>query len=163
MQGRVQVRLRVNGQEYVKSVEPRRLLVDFLRHDLGLTGTHVGCEQGICGSCSVLWNGEAVRSCLAFAVQADGAEIVTIEGVSGPNGELNDVQRSLMQHHALQCGYCTPGFIISVLDLLKRNPTPTGEEIEEALSENICRCTGYQSIVQAVVSLVEEKARARQT
>ena len=147
------ITVRVNGREYTRLVEPRRLLVDFLRQDLGLTGTHVGCEQGVCGACTVLWNGEAVRSCLALAVQADGQEITTIEGIGGEDGRLHPVQEAFRQHHGLQCGFCTPGFVLTVIGLLRENPTPTEEEIRTALADHLCRCTGYKPILDAVRSL----------
>lgn len=149
------VRLRVNGRTVERAVDPRRLLVDFLRHDLGLTGTHVGCEQGICGACTVHWNGEPVRSCLAFAVQADGAEITTIEVVASETGELHPVQRAFIEHHALQCGFCTPGIIMTMVHLFAHNPSPTEETIKEALGDHLCRCTGYENILRALRSVAE--------
>lgn len=139
----------VNGTLHQAAVEPRRLLSDFLREDLGLTGTHVGCEHGVCGACTVLINGRAARSCLTFAVQCDGAEITTIEGLSPADG-LNPIQQAFHEQHALQCGFCTPGFIVSAHAFLQEHPAPTDAEIREALSGNLCRCTGYQNIIAAV-------------
>lgn len=142
--------LRVNGQDYQVDVEPRWLLSDVLRHQLGLTGTHVGCEQGVCGACTVLVNGDVQRSCLMFAVQAEGMEITTIEGVT-PESGLSPLQEEFQKNHALQCGFCTPGFVLSAEALLKSNPQPDEATIREALSGNICRCTGYQTIVDAIL------------
>jgi carbon-monoxide dehydrogenase small subunit len=144
------VRMTVNGEAREAHVEPRRTLADFLREDCHLTGTHLGCEHGVCGACTVLVDGRAVRSCLMFAVQAEGAEVTTIEGIGGPDGELNPVQEAFRQAHGLQCGFCTPGFIVSMTAFLDENPTPDDREIREALSGNICRCTGYQGIVNAM-------------
>jgi carbon-monoxide dehydrogenase small subunit len=143
------VTVKVNGTDYESTVEPRKLLCDFLRQDCALTGTHVGCEHGVCGSCTVLVDGEPVRSCLLFAVQADGAEITTVEGLA-TNGTLNPVQQGFWDNHGMQCGFCTPGFLIAAHALLQENPNPTDTEIREALSGNLCRCTGYQSIVESV-------------
>jgi carbon-monoxide dehydrogenase small subunit len=143
------IRLTVNGEQITATVEPRRLLSDFLREDLGLTGTHVGCEQGACGACTILVNGRTARSCLAFAVQLDGANVTTIEGVAGEAG-LHPVQQAFHEAHALQCGFCTPGFIISAIALLQENADPSTEDIHNGLSGNLCRCTGYQNIVRAV-------------
>jgi carbon-monoxide dehydrogenase small subunit len=145
------VEITVNGQTYSKQVEPRRLLSDFLREDLDLRGTHVGCEHGICGACTVLLNGNTVRSCLMFAVQANGAEITTIEGLA-KNGELHPLQEGFWENHGLQCGFCTPGFLMSACELLERNPDPTEKEVREGLSGNMCRCTGYQHIVESVLA-----------
>ena len=145
------VEITVNGQTYNKQVEPRRLLSDFLRDDLDLRGTHVGCEHGICGACTVLMNGNTVRSCLMFAVQANGAEITTIEGLA-TNGELHPLQEGFWENHGLQCGFCTPGFLLSACELLERNPDPTEEEVRVGLSGNMCRCTGYQHIVESVLA-----------
>ena len=143
--------------EYERAVEPRLLLSDFLRESLGLTGTHVGCEHGICGCCTVLVDGATVRSCLMFAVQADGAEITTIEGLA--KGEkLHPIQQAFLDHHALQCGFCTPGMVLAAVDLLQRCPHPTEMQIREALSGNLCMCTGYVNIVRAV-SAAAEKSR----
>ena len=146
-----QISLKVNGVEYEALVEPRLLLVDFLRGELGLGGTHVGCEHGVCGACTILVNGAAVRSCLMLAVQADGAELMTVEGLS-PDGELHPIQEAFVEERGLQCGFCTPGFLISVYELLTQNPNPSDEEIKDALGGNLCRCTGYQSILSSVRS-----------
>lgn len=139
----------VNGQVIRRSVEPRLTLADFLREQCGLTGTHLGCEHGACGACTVLVDGNAVRACLMFAVQADGSEVTTVEGIA-VNGELSPVQAALRECHGLQCGFCTPGFVISITALLRDIPRPTDEEIREGLSGNYCRCTGYQGIIEAV-------------
>jgi carbon-monoxide dehydrogenase small subunit len=144
------VRLSVNGQVTEASVEPRMTLADYLRDKCGLTGTHLGCEHGACGACTVLVDGAAVRSCLMFAVQAEGAEVSTVEGVASSDGELSPVQSALRECHGLQCGFCTPGFVMSITALLRDNPSPTDAEIREGLAGNFCRCTGYQSIVNAV-------------
>ena len=143
------IRLIINGETRSGQVEPRKLLVDFLREDLGLTGTHVGCEHGICGACTILVNGEAARSCLMLAVQADGAELRTVEGLAGKDG-LHPLQNAFREHHGLQCGFCTPGMLMTAYDLLQANPTPTEEEIRAGLSAVLCRCTGYHGIVRAV-------------
>jgi aerobic carbon-monoxide dehydrogenase small subunit len=145
----VAVRLTVNGAAREGRCEPRKLLVDFLREDLGLTGTHVGCEHGICGACTILLDGEAVRSCLMLAVQADGAEIVTIEGLAR-DGQLHPLQEAFREHHGLQCGFCTPGMLLAALDLLRVNPAPTRDEIRDGISAVLCRCTGYHGIIEAV-------------
>ena len=147
--GPVQVRLTVNGVRYEAAVDPRTTLVDFLRGELGLTGTHVGCEHGVCGACTVLLNGQAVRSCLMLAVQADGAELMTVEGL-GHEAQLHPIQEGFLEAHGLQCGFCTPGFLMSTYELLRLHPNPTDEEIKEALGGNICRCTGYQAIFNSV-------------
>jgi aerobic-type carbon monoxide dehydrogenase small subunit (CoxS/CutS family) len=144
-----QISLRVNGRPVEASIEPRLLLSDFLRNDLGLTGTHVGCEHGICGACTIHLNGEAARSCLMFAVQADGQEIETIEGLNA-SGALKDLQEAFARHHALQCGFCTPGMLMVAHDLLRANPSPSEEEVKEGMSAALCRCTGYWGIVAAV-------------
>ena len=148
--GDVEVRLTVNGREVEAQVEPRLTLADFLRERCHLTGTHLGCEHGVCGACTVLLDGEAVRSCLVFAVQAAGAELTTIEGLSPPDGELSTVQAAFRDCHGLQCGFCTPGFVVSVTAFLRDNPDPSDDEIRHALSGNLCRCTGYQGILKAV-------------
>jgi len=145
----VPVRLTVNGQLREGRCETRKLLVDFLREDLGLTGTHVGCEHGVCGACTVLVNGEAARSCLMLAVQANGADLLTIEGLM-KDGRLHPLQEAFHEHHGLQCGFCTPGMLLTALDLLQTNPRPTEAEIRQGLSAVLCRCTGYQGIVKAV-------------
>lgn len=144
-----QVRLTVNGMPYEGLAEPRMTLVDFLRGELGLTGTHVGCEHGVCGACTILLGGQAVRSCLMLAVQADGATLMTVEGLS-PEGHLHPIQEAFMEEHGLQCGFCTPGFLMSTYELLQQNPNPSDEEIKEALGGEICRCTGYQDILESV-------------
>jgi aerobic carbon-monoxide dehydrogenase small subunit len=140
----------VNGVTQAARVPARRLLSDMLRHDLRLTGTHVGCEHGVCGACTVLLEGEPVRSCLTFAVMVDGARITTVEGLAGPDGELGPVQRAFRECHGLQCGFCTPGFLLLATELLERNPEPGDDEIADALGGNLCRCTGYVNIVRAV-------------
>ena len=140
----------VNGERFSRTVEARRTLADFLRDELSLTGTHLGCEHGVCGACTVLLNGDAVRSCLMFAVQADGAQVTTIEGLSTPGGGLTAIQSALQAEHGLQCGYCTPGFVVSIHAFLAEHPNPSDEEIRDALSGNLCRCTGYQGIIAAV-------------
>jgi len=145
----VSIRLTVNGQLREGHCETRKLLVDFLREDLGLTGTHVGCEHGLCGACTVLLNGEAARSCLMLAVQANGADLLTIEGLM-KDGRLHPLQEAFHEHHGLQCGFCTPGMLLTALDLLQTNPRPTEAEIRQGLSAVLCRCTGYQGIVKAV-------------
>ncbi len=142
--------VQVNGSARRARVEPRLTLADFLRERCHLTGTHLGCEHGVCGACTVLLDGDAVRSCLVFAVQADGAEVTTIEAIGGPDGELSPVQAAFRDEHGLQCGFCTPGFVMSVTAFLRDNPTPTDEEIREGLSGNLCRCTGYQGILRAI-------------
>ncbi len=143
------VQLSVNGTPIAASVEPRMTLADFLRDKCGLTGTHLGCEHGACGACTVLLDGDAVRSCLMFAVQADGMEVTTVEGIASADGTLSPVQSALRECHGLQCGFCTPGFVMSLTALLRDNPDPTDNEIREGLSGNFCRCTGYQGIVVA--------------
>lgn len=151
MSERLPVRLRVNGERYERSVEPRLLLSDFLRHELGLTGTHVGCEHGVCGACTVLLDGAAVRSCLCFAVQASGREITTVEGLAPADGEtLHPLQAAFREAHAVQCGFCTPGLLLTLVAFLEENPRPGRREIREAISGHLCRCTGYQKIVDAV-------------
>ncbi len=141
----------VNGVHYEREVEPRTTLVDFLRDSLALTGTHVGCEHGVCGACSVLLNDEPVRSCCMFAIQANGMNITTVEGLSTQRGQMSTLQDAFCEKHALQCGYCTPGMLVSCHALLKDNPKPSPEEVREAISGNLCRCTGYQQIVDAVI------------
>ncbi len=154
MNERRHVSLTVNGEARTGSVEVRKLLVDFLREDLGLTGTHVGCEHGICGACTILVNGEAARSCLMLAVQANGTELRTIEGLAGADG-LHPLQEAFREHHGLQCGFCTPGMLLAAYDLLQTNPTPSEEEIRAGLSAVLCRCTGYHGIVRAVQAAAE--------
>jgi carbon-monoxide dehydrogenase small subunit len=145
-----EVALWVNGVRRRDVVPARLTLADYLRERCQLTGTHLGCEHGVCGACSVLLDGQAVRACLMFAVQADGAQITTIEGMSGPDGRLSPVQQAFRDHHGLQCGFCTPGFVVSVTAFLRDHPDPTEAEIREGLSGNLCRCTGYQGIIAAV-------------
>ncbi len=149
------VTMRVNGEERSATVEPRLTLADFLRERCHLTGTHLGCEHGVCGACTVLVDGAAVRSCLMFAVQAEDADVTTIEGIASSDGELSTVQAAFRDCHGLQCGYCTPGFVISVTALLRDNPSPREEEIRVGLSGNLCRCTGYQGILRAVRQAAE--------
>jgi carbon-monoxide dehydrogenase small subunit len=144
------ISLTVNGARIEREVEPRTLLVQFLREELGLTGTHVGCDTSSCGACTIHLDGEAVKSCTVLAVQADGAELTTIEGLA--NGALHPMQEAFHEHHALQCGYCTPGMIMTAVDLLARNPNPSEQEVRAGLEGNLCRCTGYQNIVEAVLS-----------
>jgi carbon-monoxide dehydrogenase small subunit len=139
----------VNGTHYARAVEPRRLLSDFIRYDLGLTGTHVGCEHGVCGMCTVLIDGQTARTCLTLAVQVDGAEITTVEALGTP-AKLHPLQQAFWEKHGLQCGYCTPAMLLTAVELLNSNPNPTRSEIGEAMSANLCRCTGYQTIVDAV-------------
>jgi carbon-monoxide dehydrogenase small subunit len=153
----LQVAVTVNGERYEREVEARKLLVHFLRDDLDLTGTHVGCDTGNCGACTILLDGKAVKSCMLLAAQADGAEITTVEGLAG-DGELTPLQRAFSQHHALQCGYCTPGMLISATYLLDQNPAPTEEEIRRGIQGNICRCTGYVNIVKAIQDAAEGAA-----
>ncbi|HET6954424.1 MAG TPA: (2Fe-2S)-binding protein [Acidimicrobiales bacterium] len=144
------VRMVVNGEPHGAMVEARQTLADHLREACGLTGTHLGCEHGVCGACTVLVDGAAVRSCLMFAAQADGTEVTTIEGITGHDGSLNHVQEAFRTAHGLQCGFCTPGFVVSVTAYLRDHPNPSDHEIREALSGNLCRCTGYQGIIEAV-------------
>jgi carbon-monoxide dehydrogenase small subunit len=153
----VEVSLSVNGVPQRRAVEPRLLLSDFLRQELGLTGTHVGCEHGVCGACTVLMDGEAVRSCLVFAVQADESQVVTVEGLD-TGGELHPLQAAFRDAHGLQCGFCTPGILMSMIPFLRDNPHPDEPQIREALSGNLCRCTGYQNIVQSVRLAAERMA-----
>ena len=153
------VRLTVNGVAHELRVPARRLLSDALRHDLALTGTHVGCEHGVCGCCTILLDGAPVRSCLMLAVQAEGHEITTIEGLAADGAPLHPVQQAFHECHGLQCGFCTPGFVMSVVGLLARNPNPTAQEIEEGIAGNLCRCTGYASIRRAVELLATPAAR----
>jgi len=143
------VAVTVNRRNYQASVEPRLLLSDFLRDTLGLTGTHVGCEHGVCGACTVLMNGDSIRSCLTLAVAADGTDITTVEGLGSPS-DLNALQNQFREHHGLQCGFCTPGMLITGIDLLQKYPLATDDEIRQGLSGNLCRCTGYQNIVAAI-------------
>jgi carbon-monoxide dehydrogenase small subunit len=153
------IKLTVNGAVYERAVEPRLLLSDFLRMELGLTGTHVGCEHGVCGACTIIVDGNSARSCLMLAVQADGAVIETVEGL-GSIHKLNSVQKAFHEHHALQCGFCTPGMLMTVTDLLRKYPLASDEQIRVGLSGNLCRCTGYEHIVAAVRALVRQREGA---
>jgi len=153
---RLAVKVRVNGKESAKEVEPRLLLVHFLREELGLTGTHVGCDTSNCGACTILLDGKSVKSCTMFAVQADGREVTTIEGMQGADGELHPIQKAFWENHGLQCGYCTPGMVMQAAWLLRENPNPSEKEIRLGISGNLCRCTGYQNIVKSI----EEAAKA---
>lgn len=150
MGSRHTVKVTVNGRAYERQVEPRLLLADFLRHELSLSGTHVGCEHGVCGACTIVLDGEAVRSCILFAVQANGHAITTVEGLAPSPTELHPLQQAFHEAHGLQCGFCTPGILMTLVPFLQENPAPTEAEIREALSGNLCRCTGYQHIVDAV-------------
>ena len=156
MKGKIEIRVTVNGEEHHASVEPRLLLADFIRENLDLTGTHVGCEHGICGACTVLMNGDSVRACLTLAVQADGAEVETVESL-GDSENLGSLQRAFREHHALQCGFCTPGMLMTATDMLRKYPLETEDEIRVGLSGNICRCTGYQHIVDAISAVRDER------
>jgi len=155
----VTVTMMVNGQAVSADLEPRVSLADFLRERLNLTGTHLGCEHGVCGACTVIVDGAAVRSCLLFAVQLEGARVTTVEGLA-PEDELGDLQRAFQAHHALQCGFCTPGFLTTAHAFLQENPRPTADEVRAALSGNICRCTGYIGIVEAVLATAQARAKA---
>jgi aerobic-type carbon monoxide dehydrogenase small subunit (CoxS/CutS family) len=152
---RHEIQLLVNGTSYRRGVESRMLLSDFLRHELLLAGTHVGCEHGVCGACTVLLDGMAIRSCLMLAVQANGHELSTVEGLATPAGELHPVQKAMHDHHGLQCGYCTPGILMTMTAFLEENPRPSEQEVREALSGNLCRCTGYQNIVDAMLAAAD--------
>ena len=151
MVNKAEVTLTVNGRKRSATIEPRMLLVDFLRHELGMTGTHIGCEHGVCGACTILLDGRTARSCLHFAVAVDGSEVDTVEGVASQD-LLHPIQEAFHQHHALQCGYCTPGFLMTTIELLKQNPNPDEAAIRRALTNNICRCTGYTNIIKAVAA-----------
>ncbi len=146
------VALTVNGKRYEKEVEVRVTLADFIRHYLGLTGTHLGCEHGVCGACTILVNGQSARSCLMLAVQAHGKSVTTIEGLCAPDGALSPLQQAFQEKHALQCGFCTPGMLMTLAELLEHNPDPTEAEVRESLTGNLCRCTGYQGIVEAALA-----------
>ena len=159
MTQRYPVKVKVNGVEHERTVEARRLLVDFLREDLELTGTHVGCEHGACGACTVVLNGETVQSCLVLAVQANGAEILTVEGLADGD-KFHPIQQAFYENHSLQCGFCTPGMLLSALSLLKEKPHPTEDEIRRGISGHICRCTGYVNIVKAIQAAAEKMAGA---
>ena len=152
------VALVVNGKRREAEVESRLLLVDFLRDDLGLVGTHIGCEHGVCGTCTILMNGESIRSCLTYAVQADGAEVLTVEGLAS-NGRLHPLQEAFWEKQGLQCGYCTPGMLLRAYEILQENPNPTPEQVREGIASNLCRCTGYQFIVEAVLEAAEQMGR----
>jgi aerobic-type carbon monoxide dehydrogenase small subunit (CoxS/CutS family) len=154
------IELVVNGTRYRRVIESRMLLSDFLRHELGLAGTHVGCEHGVCGACTILLEGDPVRACLMLAVQANGRELSTVEGLASPSGELHPVQQAMHDHHGLQCGYCTPGILMTMTAYLKDNPSPSEDEVREALSGNLCRCTGYQNIVDAVMDAAAKMREA---
>jgi carbon-monoxide dehydrogenase small subunit len=156
MAGRVPITVSVNGQLHAGDVEPRQLLVHFLRDTLGLTGTHVGCDTSNCGACTVHLDGDAVKSCTVLTVQADGAEVTTIEGM-GSEADLHPMQEAFWANHGLQCGYCTPGMIMAGADLIAKNPSPTEQEVREALAGNLCRCTGYHNIVKAVMSVAGQE------
>ncbi len=155
-----EITVTVNGTAYAAAVEPRLLLADFLRHTLGLTGTHVGCEHGVCGACTVLVDGDSARSCLMLAVQADGRNVETVESL-GRIGHMNDLQESFHEHHALQCGFCTPGMLMTATDLLRKYPLATDDDIRKGLSGNLCRCTGYEHIVKAIRAVVGKTGAAR--
>jgi carbon-monoxide dehydrogenase small subunit len=158
MNGLYQLAVTINGKNYQRAVDPRLLLSDFLRHEINLTGTHVGCEHGVCGACTVLFDGQPVRSCLMFAVQANGHEVITVEGL-GTRENLHPLQEAFIEAHGLQCGFCTPGILMTLIPFLERHPDPDEGEIRHAISGNLCRCTGYQNIVEAV-RLAAEKMRA---
>ena len=160
MDGHGPIAVTVNGTRHERSVEPRLLLSDFLRHDLGLTGTHVGCEHGVCGACTVLLDGEAVRSCLIFAIQTDGRSVETVESLAS-NGTLHPIQQAFHDAHGLQCGFCTPGILMTLVPWLEEHPSPDEAEIREAISGNLCRCTGYANVVRAVQLIVERRAAGR--
>jgi aerobic-type carbon monoxide dehydrogenase small subunit (CoxS/CutS family) len=151
----VAISVTVNGTACQRTVEPRLLLADFLRHTLGLTGTHVGCEHGVCGACTVIVNGDSMRSCLLFAVQADGCSVETVEGL-GTVGKLGALQIAFREHHALQCGFCTPGMLMTATDLIRKSPRATEQEIRDGLSGNLCRCTGYEHIVRAIRAVIAQ-------
>ncbi len=155
MTERRRVAVKVNGVQYERDVEPRRLLVDFLRDDLELIGTHVGCEHGICGACTILFNGRTARSCLMFAIQADGAEVMTVEGLA-ENGKLHPIQEAFREHHGLQCGFCTPGMLTTSYEFLNENPDPSEEDVRRAISGVLCRCTGYKQVIDSVMAAGSE-------
>jgi 2-furoyl-CoA dehydrogenase 2Fe-2S iron sulfur subunit len=157
---RARIGLTLNGRKMAGEAEPRMLLSDFIRHVLGATGTHVGCEHGVCGCCTVLLDGTAVRSCLTLAVQAEGRAVTTVESLAGPDGTLNALQQAFQNNHALQCGFCTPGILMSFTDFLERNPDPSEAEVVEVLSGHLCRCTGYAGIVSAVLEAAGRRDRS---
>ena len=158
MENKVDISLNINSQRYDVSVESRQTLADVIRQDCGLSGTHIGCEQGVCGSCTVVVDGDPVRSCLMFAVQAEGKKIKTIEGLATA-GKLHPIQEAFSENHALQCGFCTPGFIMLIEAYLEKNPEPNDDEIIDILSSNLCRCTGYQNIIKALKQIVADKSK----
>lgn len=165
MNGKRNIIVTVNGKTYERSVEVRMTLVDFLRDELALTGTHVGCEHGVCGACTILMDGEAIRSCLALAVQADGRQLMTVEGLARPE-DLHPLQQAFQEKHALQCGFCTPGFLMTAYAFLKETPIPTEAQVREAISGNICRCTGYLPIIQAILEaapIIRSASQGRRT
>jgi carbon-monoxide dehydrogenase small subunit len=153
----VRITVEINGIRYERDVEPRTLLSDFIRHGAGLTGTHVGCEHGVCGACTVQIDGETVRSCLMLAAQADGRAVLTVEGLAPGDAPLHPLQAAFREHHALQCGFCTPGFLLSAEALLRERPDPSEQEVREALAGNLCRCTGYEGIVEAVLDVARQR------
>jgi len=153
----MRVRTTVNGVPYEDDVEPRLLLAQYIRHTLGLTGTNIGCDTTSCGACTVLLNGESVKSCTVLAVQAEDAQVTTIEGMSLPDGRLHPIQRAFRENHGLQCGFCTPGMVMAAASLLKEHPSPTAREVREGLEGNLCRCTGYHNIVEAVLSAARQE------
>jgi carbon-monoxide dehydrogenase small subunit len=152
------IKITVNGRAHERSVPPRLTLADFLRHELGLTGTHIGCEHGVCGACTVLIDGASARSCLMLAVQANGAEVRTVEGLKGADGALHPLQEAFRASHGLQCGYCTPGMLMTLVEFLGENPAPTGDQVRDAISGNLCRCTGYKRIVDAALDAASRLA-----
>ena len=158
---RTRLSVTLNGRKRTGEAEPRMLLSDFIRHVLGATGTHVGCEHGVCGCCTVLLDGEAVRSCLTLAVQAEGRAVTTVESLASPNGALNALQRAFQNNHALQCGFCTPGILMSFTDFLERNPHPSEAEVVEVLTGHLCRCTGYAGIVSAVLEAANRRDQSQ--
>jgi aerobic-type carbon monoxide dehydrogenase small subunit (CoxS/CutS family) len=155
----VRISVEINGIRYERDVEPRTLLSDFIRHGAGLTGTHVGCEQGVCGACTVQIDGETVRSCLMLAAQADGRAVLTVEGLAPGDDPLHPLQAAFREHHGLQCGFCTPGFLLSAEALLRERPDPSEQEVREALAGNLCRCTGYEGIVAAVLDVARQRRK----
>ena len=155
------ITVQVNGRAYTREVETRRTLADFLRHELLLTGTHVGCEHGVCGACTILVGGRSARACLMLAVQTNGQEITTVESLAAPDGALNPLQQSFQDHHGLQCGFCTPGVLLTLTELLRDDPAPSEQSVREALGGNLCRCTGYQAIVDATLD-VARRLRERE-
>jgi len=155
------IKLRVNGKGYERTVEGRLTLADFLRHEIGLTGTHLGCEHGVCGACTILFDGHTARSCLTFAVQADGHDITTVEALAGPNGELNVLQQAFRDNHGLQCGFCTPGMLMTLTEFLRDNPNPSEADVREVLTGNLCRCTGYAGIVAAALDAAQKLRAAK--